>query len=129
MYTHLSLLYAAVSCYETVVKANPALRHDKLDKELETARRSGLLESLRELRNAVFHVRPSTQAHQLAMHVVKGSADNGLQWNTLEDLLFEATEVAYLNSEALYQERAEVLEEGFRRALAYYEEHLADKDE
>ena len=129
MYTHLSLLYTAVSCYETVVEVNPALRYDKLDEVLETARRRGLLESMRELRNAVFHVRPSTQAYQLAMDIVKGSAANELQWNTLEDLLFEATQAACLNPEALYQEKVEVLEEGFRRALAYYEEHVADKDE
>ena len=129
MYTHLSLLYTAVSCYQTVVEANPALCHDKLDEVLETARRSGLLDSMRELRNAVFHVRPSTHAHRLAMDIVKGSATNGLQWNTLEDLLFEAAEEAFRNPEALYQEKVEVLEEGYKSALAYYEEHLADKDE
>ena len=129
MYTHLSLLYTAVSCYETVVETNPALRHDKLDEVLESPRCNGLLDSMRELRNAMFHVRPSTQAHQLAMDIVKGSATNGLQWNTLEDLLFEAAEEAFRNPEALYQEKVEVLEEGYKRALAYYEEHLADKDE
>ena len=129
MYTHLALSYTAVSCYERVVGINPALRYDKLEEVLETARRNGLLESMRDLRNAVFHVRPSTQAHRLVEDVVKGSKESGLQWNTLEDLLFEATEAAYLNSEALYQEKAEVLEEGFRSALAYYEEHLADKEE
>ena len=129
MYTHLSLLYTAVSCYQTVVEANPALRYDKLDEVLETARRGDLLERMRALRNAVFHVRPSTHAHRLAMDIVKGSAANGLQWNTLEDLLFEATEAAFRNPEALYQEKVEVLEEGFRRALAYYEQHLAEKDE
>ena len=121
--------YTAVSCYQTVVEANPALRYDKLDEVLETARPGDLLERMRALRNAVFHVRPSTHAHRLAMDIVKGSAANGLQWNTLEDLLFEATEAAFRNPEALYQEKVEVLEEGFRRALAYYEQHLAEKDE
>ena len=126
--THLALSCTAVSCYEAFVAVNPALRYDRLDEVLEAARRNGLLESMRELRNAVFHVRPSVQAHRLVEDILKASLECGLAWNTLEDLLFEATEAAFRNPEALYQEKAEVLEEGFRRALAYYEEHLADKD-
>lgn len=126
--THLALSYTAVSCYEAVVAVNPELRYDKLDTVLEAARRNGLLESMRELRNAVFHVRPSTQLHRLVEDILRGSLENGLGWNTLEDLLFEATEAAFRNPEALYQEKMEVLEEGFRRALAYYDEHLAHKD-
>ena len=128
MCIRLALLYTAVSSYETVVKVNPALRYDKLDKVLEAAHHSGVLNGMAELRNAVFHVRPSTKAHQLAIDIVRGSAMNGLQWNTLEDLLFEAVEAAYLNPEGLYQEKREVLEEGFKRLLAYYDEHLANKD-
>ena len=65
--THAALLYTAVCFYKMLVEVNPALRHDKLDEELEAARGSGLLDSMREVRNAVFHVRPSTQsrtAHQ-----------------------------------------------------------------
>ena len=129
MYTHLSLLYTAVSCYQTVVEANPALCHDKLDEVLETARRSGLLDSMRELRNAVFHVRPSVRSRELLLDVVSGSKENALAWNRLEDLLFDATERVFRDPEALFQEKKEVLEEGFRRALAYYEEHLAQKSE
>ena len=127
--THLALSYTAVSSYEAVIAVNPALRYDKLDEVLEAARSNGLLESMRELRNAVFHVRPSTQAHRLVADILRSSLENGLEWNTLEDLLFEATEAAFRNPEALYQEKVEVLEEGFRRAVAFYEEHLADTDE
>ena len=45
------------------------------------------------------------------------------------DLLVEATKAAYCNPEALYQEMVEVLEEAFKRILAYYEDQMADKDE
>lgn len=127
--THLALLYTALGFYEALVEANPALRHEKLDSALEAARRNDLLDSMRELRNAVFHVRPSTQTHRLVLDVVRGAAENTLAWNTLEDLLFDATEEVFANPEVLFQERQEVLEEGFRRALAYYDEHLADRQE
>ena len=127
MCTHLALLYTALCSYEALVEANPALRHDKLDATLEAARRNGLLDSMRELRNAVFHVRPSTRTHRLVLDVVRGAAENALAWNTLEDLLFDATEDVFVNPEALFQTKQEVLEEGFRSACAYYEEHLADR--
>ena len=127
--THLALVYTAVGCYKTLVGINPELRYDKLDGALKAAKGNRLLDNMRELRNAVFHVRPSTPAHYLVADIAKSSAENELKWNTFEDLLFEATEEAFGNPEALYQEKVEVLEEGFRRALAYYEEHLADKDE
>ena len=38
-------------------------------------------------------------------------------------------ERVFRDPEALFQEKGEVLEEGFRSALAYYEEHLAQKSE
>ena len=129
MYTHQALLYTAVCFYEVLVEANPALRYDELDEALEAARRNGLLDSMRDLRNAVFHVRPSVRSHELLMDVVRGSTENALDWNRLEDLLFDATERMFRDPEALLQEKKEVLEEGYRRALAYYEEHLAQKSE
>ena len=129
MHLHLALLYTAVGFYEALVETNPALRYDELDEVLEAARRNGLLDSMRELRNAVFHVRPSVRSHELLLDVVSGSKENALAWNRLEDLLFDATERVFRDPEALFQEKKEVLEEGFRRALAYYEEHLAQKSE
>ena len=43
----------------------------------------------------------------------------------IEDLLYDATEKVFRNPETLFQEKEEVLMEGYRRALAYYEEHLS----
>ena len=122
-------MYTAVCFYKALVEVNPALRHDELEKEVEAARRNGLLYSMMEVRNAVFHVRPNIRSEQLILDVVRGSTENKLAWNKLENLIFDATEKVFLSPEALYQEKKEVLEEGFRSALAYYEEHLADKYE
>ena len=127
--THMALLYTAVCSYEALVKVNPLLRYDKLDKELEAAKRNDLLDSMRKVRNAVFHVRPSTRSEQLILDIVRLSTENKLEWNKLENLLFDATERVFRSPETLFQEKKEVLEEGFRRALAYYEEHLADRCE
>ena len=127
IWTHIALVYTAVCFYEELVKVNPALRYDELDKELEVARRNGLLDSMRKARNAVFHVRPRPRPEQLILDVVRGSIENKIEWNRLENLLFDATEKVFHSPEALYQEKKEALEEGFRSALAYYEEHIADK--
>ena len=129
IYTHVAVLHTALGFYTALVEVNPALRYEELDKELKAARCSGLLEKMREVRNAVFHVRPSAQVEQLILDVVKGSTENKLEWNKLENLLFDATERVFRSPEALFQKKREVLEEGFRSALAYYEEHVADKYE
>ena len=123
--THVALLYTAVCFYKALVEVNPALRHDKLDEELEAARGSGLLESMREARNAVFHIRPSTRPELLINEVVKRTLENKLSLGKIEDLLYDATEKVFRNPETLFQEKEEVLMEGYRRALAYYEEHLS----
>ena len=122
---HVALLYTAVCFYKTLVEVNPALRHDKLDKELEAARDSGLLDSMREFRNAVFHIRPSNRPELLINEVVKRTLENKLSLGKIEDLLYDATERVFRNPETLFQEKEEVLMEGYRRALAYYEEHLS----
>jgi len=44
----------------------------------------------------------------------------------LERLLYDATEAVFRNPEVLFQKKKEILEQGFRDALAYYHEHLAD---
>ena len=129
MYLHAALLYTAVCFYESLLEVNPALAYDKLDRELEKIRRSGLLDSMCELRNAVFHVRPNVRSHHLLRDFVRCSAECNLEWNTLENLLFDATEKVFRSPEVLFQEKREVLEEGFRKALAYYEEHVADNNE
>ena len=123
--THVALLYTAVCFYKALVKVNPALRHDKLDEELEAAKGSGLDESMREARNAVFHIRPSTRPELLINEVVKRTLENKLSLGKIEDLLYDATEKVFRNPETLFQEKEEVPMEGYRRALAYYEEHLS----
>ena len=123
--THGALLYTAICFYKMLVEVNPALRHDKLDEELEAARGSGLLDSMREVRNAVFHVRPSTQSELLINEVVKRTLENKLALGKIEDLLYDATERVFLSPETLFQQKEEVLMQGFRSALAYYEEHLS----
>ena len=123
--THVALLYTAVCFYKALVEVNPALRHDKLDEELEAARGSGLLESMREARNAVFHIRPSTRPELLISEVVKRTLENKLSLGKIEDLLYDATEKVFRNPETLFQEKEEVLMEGYKKALAYYEEHLS----
>ena len=123
--THVALLYTAVCFYKTLVEVNPELRHDKLDEELEVVSGSGLLESMREVRNAVFHVRPSTRSELLINDVVKRTLENKLALSKIEDLLYDATERVFRSPEALFQEKEEILLQGFRSALAYYEEHLS----
>ena len=123
--THVALLYTAVCFYKMLVEVNSALRHDKLDEEIEAARVSGLLDSMRQVRNAVFHVRPSTRPELLINEVVKRTLENKLSLGKIEDLLYDATERVFRNPETLFQEKEEVLMEGYRSALAYYEEHLS----
>ena len=124
--THVALLYAAIWWYEKLVEINPSLKHDPVDAELRTVSDSGLLESMREVRNAVFHIRPSTRAERLISDVVNRTLANRLALAKLERLLYDATEAVFLNPEALFQEKEEVLMQGFRDALAYHHEHLAD---
>ena len=124
--THIALMYTAVCFYKALVEVNPALRHETLDKALEIATCNGLLDSMREVRNAVFHVRPGTRSEALVTDVLKRVDENKLRWNTIEALLFDATQQVFQSPEDLYQEKEEVLMEGYRSALAYYEEHLAE---
>ena len=123
--THVSLLYTAVCCYLRLVEINPALRHAGLDSELTLVTDSGLLKSMSEVRNAVFHVRPNTQSERLLADVVRRTLANRLALAKLERLLYDATEKAFGNPEGLYQEKEEVLMQGFQDALDYYKKHLS----
>ena len=124
--THVALLYAAIWWYRKLVEINPALEYETLETELKVVIDSGLLESMREVRNAVFHIRPSTRSERLIDDVVKRTLANRLALAKLERLLYDATEAVFRDPEALFQEKEEVLMQGFRDALAYYHEHLAD---
>lgn len=124
--THVALLYAAIWWYRKLVEINPALEYESLETELTVIIDSGLLESMREVRNAVFHIRPNTRSEWLIDDVVKRTLANKLALAKIERLLYDATEAVFRNSEALFQEKKEVLMQGYRDALAYYHEHLAD---
>ena len=122
---HVGLLYAALCHYIRLVEINPELRHEELDHALRAARESGLFESMRELRNTVFHIRPSAQSERLVEKVLKQSRIDKLPGERLERLLYDATEKVFQSPEALFQEKEEVLMQGYRDALAYYEKHVA----
>ena len=123
--THVGLLYAALCQYTRLVDINRELRHEELDAALKIARESGLFESMRELRNTVFHIRPSARCERLVEAVVKQSRGSGLPGARLERLLYDATEKVFQSPEALFQEKEEVLMQGYRDALAYYDRHVA----
>ena len=125
--THVGLLYAALCHYTRLVEINPELRHDELDTALKIARESGLFESMREVRNTVFHIRPCVRSERLVEGVVKQSRGSKLPGATLERLLYDATEKVFQSPEALFQEREEVLMQGYRDALAYYDRHVAEE--
>ena len=61
----------------------------------------------------------------LINEVVKRTLENKLALGKIEDLLYDATERVFLSPETLFQQKEEVLMQGFRSALAYYEEHLS----
>ena len=123
--THVSLLYAAVCCYLRLVEINPALRHDGLDRELTIFTDNGLLKAMSDMRNAVFHVRPSIQSERLLADVVRRTLAHRLALAKIERLLYDATEKVFGNPQGLFQEREEVLMQGFHDALDYYNKHLS----
>ncbi len=123
--TCVALLYTAVCCYIKLLEINPELQHNELDKEIKTVKDSGLLNSMRDVRNAVFHIRPSTRSERLIDDVVRRTLANKLALAKLEDLLYDATENVFRSPEALFQEKEEVLMQGFQDALAYYDKNLS----
>ena len=124
--THVALLYTAICFYLRLLEINPALRHHELDRELRTVTDSGLFESMREVRNALFHIRPNTQSERLLAEVVRRTLANKLAFAKLERLLYDATETVFRSPEDLFQEREEVLMQGFQDALDYYKRNLSD---
>lgn len=125
--THVALLYAAIGCYNELCEINPELRLDELDKEIRVVRDSGLFSSMRELRNAVFHIRPNKRLDKLVEDVARRTLKNKLALAKLERLLYDATEGIFSSPESLFQEKEEVLMQGFRDAVAYYDKHLKDR--
>ncbi len=80
---------------------------------------------MRQVRNAVFHIRPNTNSTKLVGNVIRCTLDNRLALAKLERLLYDATEQIFLSPEALFQEKEEVLMQDYQDALAYYDKHFS----
>lgn len=76
---HIALLYAVLLHYRQLGKLNPKLKHSELDRVLKVAKDCGLLEKMRQVRNAAFHVRPSRKIETLIVEVTRLAIDNGIE--------------------------------------------------
>lgn len=123
--TYIALLYAALCHYTTLVERNTKLRYDELDARLRLAQETGLFERMRQLRNAVFHVRPNIRPEPIVQEIVARTGGTGAL-SELEHLLYDATEKIFCSPEELFQETEEVLMQGFQDALDYYEQNLSE---
>ena len=121
-----SLLFAALQHYMELIETNTQIKHEELEATLHEMRRCGLLDTLRRLRNAVFHVKPNESIEDLAEEVRKLSKAHQISMRKVENLLYESTKQVFLGTE-IYRQPREVLEQGYQEALAYYREHLADE--
>ena len=121
-----SLLFAALQHYMELIETNTQLKHEELEATLHEMRECGLLDTLRRLRNAVFHIKPNENIEDLAEEVRRLSGEHQINIRKVENLLYESTEQVFLGTE-IYRQPREVLEEAFQEALAYYREHVADK--
>ena len=121
-----SLLFAALQHYIDLTKTNPQLKHEGLEATLHKIRSCGLFNTMRRLRNAVFHVKPNESIEDLIEEVHRLSTEHHIVMRRVEDLLYESTEQIFLGTEIFRQPR-EALEQAYEEALAYYREHLADE--
>ena len=121
---HIALLYAGFVHYQKLGELNPKLKHIELERTLEVAQNCGLLESMRQLRNSVFHVRPNRKVDTLINEVRDLAVDNRIRLAGLEHLLYDFTSDVFGSTE-IFQESEEVLMQGFNDALAYYDKHYA----
>ena len=121
-----SLLFAALQHYMELIETNTQLKHEELEATLHEMRECGLLDTLRRLRNAVFHIKPNERIYDLAERVRRLSAEHQISMRKVENLLHESTEQVFLGTE-IYRKPRETLEQAYEEALAYYREHMADK--
>ena len=121
---YVALLYAVLKHYQMLGRLNPALRHAELDRMLKVADDCGLLEKMRQVRNSVFHVRPSKRTETLIEEVTKLDVENGVEMAGLEYLLYDFTSHVFSSTD-IFQKSEEELMKGFNDALAYYDEHFA----
>ena len=123
-----SLLFAALQHYTELIETNAQLKHEELEATICKMRECGLLDTLRRLRNAVFHVKPNESIDDLVEEVRRLSAEQQISIRKVENLLYESTEQVFLGTE-IFRKPREVLEQGYQAALAYYREHVANKPE
>ena len=121
---YVALLYAVLRHYQKLGRLNPQLRHAELDRMLKVADDCGLLEKMRQVRNSVFHVRPSKRMETLIEEVTRLDFENGVEMAGLEHLLYDFTSDVFSGTE-IFQKSEEELMKGFNDALAYYDEHFA----
>ena len=122
-----SLLYAALDHYLDLIKSNDQLKHEELEATLHEMRACGLFDTLRRLRNAVFHVDPNESVGALMEEVRRLATEHQIVIRKVEDLLYEGTEQVFRGTE-IYRQSRETLDQAYQEALAYYREHLADKE-
>ena len=136
---YIALLYATLTHYSKLRKLNPQLKHDRLDRAIEVAKTHGLFERMRQVRNSVFHIRPSRSVDKIGDEIANldvpdleigkrpdGMSGTVLRFIELERLLYDFTESTFASTE-IYQEDRETLIKGYNEALAYYDEHLAGR--
>ena len=121
-----SLMFAAIEHYQDLVKSNSELKHVELEATVDRMSESGLLDVMRRLRNAVFHIKPNEDIDSLVEEVHVICVENHIVTREVEDLLYEATEQVFRGTE-IYRQPREVLEQDFQAALAYYRENLANE--
>ena len=120
---HSSLLYAALCHYEDLVRHNPRLANAELNQGIETMKDCGLWEGLRNLRNAVFHVDPSSRVQVLLNEVLMIVREHKISLGHLEDLLYECTSDIFSGTE-IFQKSREELDESFEKTLKYYDDNF-----
>ncbi len=121
-----SLLFAAIQHYTVLIETNTQLKHEELEAAIYEMRTCGLLDTLRRLRNAVFHVKPNESIDDLVEEVSRLAAEQQISIRKVENLLYDGTEQVFVGTEIFRKPRA-VLEQGYQAALAYYRDHVADK--
>lgn len=123
-----ALLYSAIQHYMSLAESNPELKHRELEATLEDMGNSGLLETMRQLRNAVFHIRPNENIDDLVEKVREVAAENQIGISKVEELLYDATEQVFRGTE-IFRKSPDTLHQAFTDALAYYDDHIAEDGE
>ena len=117
----IALLYSALCDYKELAEMNADLSYGPLDRVLAEMEARGLLGKMRDLRNAMFHVRPNKRIDQLVHEIMSLSSEKSLKFAHIERLLYDFTEYTFRHFSLLLQEDRRKLEDGFKQALAHYD--------